>query len=186
MLLPIVRFIICTEAGVALSALDLLFILFVSFSSYDSLVQYNSFEYIEETIYVACDIMLYAEVIKYKPNPDPRTWTIIGNHLTKKFIEENQCYPLFNELDYFNLFHHFTSMKKRSAARNNKKRVPVPTDPLNKASKVNELPGNTPNLDDSGDVTVETTSKKQRMKSLIIKLTILLLIMMFLIKVMII
>lgn len=51
-------------------------------------------------------------------------------------------------------------MKKRSAARNNNNRVPVPTDPLNKASKVNELPGNTPNLDDSGDVTVETMSNE--------------------------
>lgn len=88
-LLPIVRFIICTETGVALSALDLLFILFVSFPPYDSLIHYNLFEYIEETIPVACEIMLYAEVIKYKPSSDPRTWTIIGNHLSNKFIEEN-------------------------------------------------------------------------------------------------
>lgn len=158
--LPIVGFMINIGAGVGLSELDFFFIVFASIISYPPLAHYNSFEYIEKTIPVACEIMLYAEVIKYKPSSDPRTWTIIGNHLSKKFIEENQCYPLFNELDYFNLFHHLTRMKKGSADRNNNNRVRVHTDPLNKASKVNETPGNSSNLDESGDVTVETTSNE--------------------------
>ena len=154
--MPIIGFSINTDAGGILSILDFGFILFSSLASFQWLSYYDSLKYIEEKIPVGSEVMFYAEIIKYKPSSDPRTWTIIGNHMSKKFIEENQSYSLFNGQDYFDLFRHLTGSNNGSARRNNGFTVNITTSPSNNDSETNKIPGSIPNLDELNDIATGT------------------------------
>lgn len=159
-LMPIIGFSISANAGGILCAIDVLFIMFPITFSGIWLSHYNSFKYIEEKIPVGSEVMFYAEIIKYKPSSDPRTWTIIGNHMSKKFIEENQSYSLFNGQDYFDLFRHLTRSNNGSARRNNGFTVNITTSPSSNDSETNMIPGSILSLDEPNDVSVETASDK--------------------------
>ncbi|KAG0671437.1 hypothetical protein C6P45_000604 [Maudiozyma exigua] len=112
-----------------------------------------SFEYIEESIPVGSEVLFYAEIIKYKPSSDPKTWKIIGNHMSKVFIEENQSYPLFNEQDYADLFLYLARNQNRSVLPNRQTAPSATTNPPNEDVKVNEMPVCTPNLGEAKSIT---------------------------------
>lgn len=52
------------------------------------------------------------EIVKYRPNSDPKTWNIIGSHMDQFFAKEGVYFPLYNGEDYFHLFASITSIDK--------------------------------------------------------------------------
>lgn len=147
-LLPMVVFHINTEAG----AFFMLLFIFPIISFVVFLFYYNSFQYIKEKIPVGSEVLFYAEIIKYKPSSDPKTWKIIGNHMSKTFIEENQSYSLFNEQDYVDLFRYLTRNENRSILSNSQIAGSVTKNPPNNNLKVNEMPVSIPNVGETKSI----------------------------------
>ena len=52
------------------------------------------------------------EIVKYRPNSDPKTWNIIAYHMNELFAKDGLYFPLYDGQDYFRLFASITSIEK--------------------------------------------------------------------------
>ncbi|KAG0671430.1 hypothetical protein C6P45_000597 [Maudiozyma exigua] len=74
-------------------------------------IQY-SYKDILKRISLRDQMVFFGEIVKYRPNSDPKTWNIIGSHMDQFFAKEGVYFPLYNGQDYFHLFSSMTSIDK--------------------------------------------------------------------------